>query len=595
MSNNGKKVSGAENVRWDLSDLYAGVDDPAIDKDFAEADSRADKLAQEYRGRVAQLDAEEMRDMIEQYEAVTDLAYRPGAYAYLHWSTNTEDAARGALMQRLTERGSKLSQKILFINVEWAEAPEEHVNAMLSNPVLAHYAHWLEVAYQYKPYTLSEPEEQILTEKAVTGRNAWVRYFSEVHSAARYEWEGQQVPSEVVLNKLYEADREVRERAAQSMTDGLKANLPASTFIFNTLLADKASDDTLRGYPTWVSSRNMSNEVEDAAVEAMVEAITSRYDIVNRYYHVKRRLLGLDELYDYDRYAALPGDDTHYHWDEARQMVLESYGAFSPRMSEIAARFFDNNWIDAPIAEGKRGGAYSAGITPSVHPYIFMNYEGTSRNVMTLAHELGHGVHQTLAGVQGILYHSTPLTVAETASVFGEMLVFSELLEKAEEPAVRLALLTGKLEDQFATVFRQTAMNRFEHAMHTARREQGELTSDQFAEHWLATQRAMFGDSLTMTDNYGCWWSYIPHFLGTPGYVYAYAFGNLLVLALYDLYQQAPDGFAETYLNLLESGSSDWPHELLKPLNVDLSDPAFWHKGLGLLDKMVSEVEELAG
>ena len=364
--------------------------------------------------------------------------------------------------------------------------------------------------------------------------------------------------------------------------------------VFNNILADKASDDRLRSFPTWISDRNLSNEVDDRTVEALVDAIASRYDIVARYYRLKRKLLGLAELLDYDRYAPLPSADHPYRWAEAKEIVLESYARFSPRMAGIAAQFFEERWIDAAVRPGKRGGAFSAGTVPSVHPYILMNYTARARDVMTLAHELGHGVHQKLAGVQGLLQAGTPLTTAETASVFGEMLVFQELIARERDPRARLAMLTSKIEDSFATSFRQISMNRFEHAIHTARRAEGELSVERFSELWLQTQQAMFGDSVTLAGNYGLWWSYIPHFINSPGYVYAYAFGELLVLALYARYAAAGAGFAETYLAMLEAGGSNWPYEVVKPLGVDLRDPGFWKNGLGLLDDLVREAEELA-
>ncbi len=403
------------------------------------------------------------------------------------------------------------------------------------------------------------------------------------------------VPAEVVLTKLHDVDRDVRQQAATSITGGLDDLKRITTYIFNNILADKASDDGLRSYPTWISSRNMANEVDDQSVEALINAVTSRYDIVARYYNLKRQLLGLDELLDYDRYAPLPAADRTYQWEEGREIVLNAFGKFHPRLSEIAGYFFERGWIDGPVRPGKRGGAYAISTVPSVHPYVFLNYQGKPRDVMTLAHELGHGMHMYLSRDQGLLQADTPLTTAETASVFGEMLVFQDLMSHESDAEARLAMLTGKLEDSFATVFRQVSMNRFENSIHTARREEGELPTGRISELWMETQRAMFIDSVTMTDNYGLWWSYIPHFISVPGYVYAYAFGELLVLALYARYQEMGDGFADGYIKMLSAGGSDWPHEIVKPLGIDLTDPDFWNQGLKILDDMVSEAEELAG
>lgn len=587
-------LTGAEEIAWNLGDLYAGMDDPQLDVDLNACDAEAAAFNAAYRGRVAELSAAELAELIARFEALNERMGRIGAFAGLNWTQNTEDPARGALMQRVTERGARLAQELVFLELELAAAPDEAAAAWLADPALAHWRHWLEMVRIFKPHLLSEPEEKLLTEKSVTGAAAWGRFFDEIHGAARYELDGEQLTRDQMLSKLYSQDRELRRRAAIAITRGLQAMQRTNTYIFNTLAADKASDDRLRSFPTWISGRNLGNQVDDRTVEALIDAVTSRYDIVARYYRLKRRLLGLEELYDYDRYAPLPAADRFYSWEQARAIVLDAYGRFHPRMAEVAGRFFEGRWIDAPPRPGKMGGAFSSSTVPSVHPYILLNFEAKPRDVMTLAHELGHGVHQTLAGVQGVLLADTPLTTAETASVFGEMLVFQELMARESDPATRLGMLTGKIEDSFATAFRQISMNRFEHAMHTARREEGELTTERFGELWLETQRAMFGDSVTMSEDYGLWWSYVPHFLSTPGYVYAYAFGELLVLALYARYQQDSDGFAERYLAMLTAGGSDWPHQIVKPLGVDLTDSSFWSNGLAILEGLVAEAEQLA-
>ena len=594
MSEIAQQRTGAEDIAWDLSDLYSGVDDPAIERDMDGAEARADALSERYRGRIADLSAGELLALTQEYEALLEQFYRAGSFAQLHWSTKTDDPARGALLQKVRERGARLQQKLVFITLEWADAPDAKAQALIEDPALARYRHWLETLRRYRPHLLSEPEEKILAEKNVTGRSAWARFFNEVQSNARYEFDGERAPQSVVLSKLYDPDREVRRRAAESITAGLKSMSHTTTYIFNNILADKASDDRLRKYPTWISARNLDNEVDDGSVQALVEAVTSRYDIVARYYRLKRKLLGVDELFDYDRYAPRPAADRRYTWAEGREIVLNAYNQFHPRMAEIAALFFERNWIDAPVRPGKRGGAFSASVVPSVHPYILTNYQARPRDVMTLAHELGHGVHQYLAREQGLLQANTPLTTAEMASTFGEALVFSDLLARERDPFARLAMLVAKIEDSFATVFRQISMNRFEDAIHTARRGGGELTTDRFSALWLETQRAMFGDSDTLTENYGLWWSYIPHFIDVPGYVYAYAFGELLVLALFARYQEVGPDFADGYIDVLRKGGSDWPHEIVKPLGVDLTDPHFWHRGLDILDAQVTQAEALA-
>jgi oligoendopeptidase F len=587
------KRTGAEEVVWDLRDLYTGTDDPQLEQDMQKANDRADQLAVEYRGKLTTLDAEGLYDAILEYEGIIEVAQKLGSYAHLVWSTDTGNPTYGALLQKATEWGSRLEQKMVFFDLEWTNAPDDFANKMINDPTLAHYRHWMESVRRYQPYRLSEPEEKILAEKSVTGRDAWVRFFTEVLGNMRFTFNGEDLTQSGILAKLYVPERDVRQSAAQVFTDNLQEKLPILTYVFNTLAADKASDDHLRSFPTWISSRNLSNEVSDEVVEALVNAVTSRYDIVERYYRLKGQILGLDKLYDYDRYAPLPAATGDYQWEQARQMVLDAYRSFHPQMSEIAGQFFTKSWIDAAERPGKRGGAYSASTVPSVHPYVFMNYTGSARDVMTLAHELGHGVHQYLSREQGMLQAHTPLTTAEMASVFGEMLVFTDLMQKESDPKVRLAMLAHKIEDTFATVFRQISMNRFEHGLHTARRDEGELNSDRISEIWMETQRAMFGDSVEMTDNYAIWWSYIPHFLHTPGYVYAYAFGQLLVMALFARYRQEGSSFAPRYLEVLRSGGSNWPETTLAPMGVDLTDPTFWNEGVREIEMMVAQAEDL--
>ena len=376
------------------------------------------------------------------------------------------------------------------------------------------------------------------------------------------------------------------------MTDGLNKNKHILTHIFNTLAADKMITDRLRKHGSWVSSMNLHNELQDATVDTLIDSVTSRYDLVNRYYHVKRRLLGLDTLEDYDRYAPLPSLPTRkIDWPACRQTVLASFEAFSAKMAEIAEMFFTRKWIHAPVATGKRGGAFAHPCIPEVHPYVLVNYTGNLRDVSTVAHELGHGVHQYLAAGQGHFNSDTPLPLAETASVFAELLVFNSQLALLENDQERRAFICQKLESIFATVFRQTAMNRFERLMHEGRRQQGELSSEKLSQYWLTTQRAMFGDSVHLSDEYGIWWSYIPHFLSTPGYVYSYAFGELLVLALYGIYQKEGESFVQKYLELLAAGGAQSPYDLLKPFDIDLNSPQFWQTGLMVIEGMLTKVE----
>ncbi|NBC01347.1 MAG: M3 family oligoendopeptidase [Bacteroidetes bacterium] len=582
---------GAADVRWNLSDLYPSRDAALGALETAAEEAAA--FAEQYRGTVATLDAPALAEALAAFESIQERMGRAATYAYLHWSTDTNDAERGALLQRVREETTQIGQQLIFFELEWVQVDDDRAAELLASDALAAYAHYLEVERLHKDFVLSEPEEKILSEKSVTGRSAWNRYFDETVGALRFTLDGEELNQSDILSKLYEPDRDLRRRAALSFTEGLEETQRTLTYVFNTILADKASNDRLRGYPHWLTSRNLSNEVDDATVEALIEAVTARYDLPGRFYGLKRRLLGLEEMMDYDRYAPIGEADTRYDWDDARGLVLDAYGDFHPQMADVAQQFFDKHWIDAPSAPGKRGGAFSHGAVPSVHPYVLMNYDGRIRDVQTLAHELGHGVHQYLAREQGVLQAGTPLTTAETASVFGEMLVFQRLMRNEDDPANRLAMLIGKIDDTMATVFRQIAMNRFEDRIHTARREEGELSAERFGTLWRETQHAMFDGEVTLGAHYTHWWSYIPHFLHTPGYVYAYAFGELLVLALYARYKEEGDAFAERYIDLLRAGGSDWPHELVGALGIDLTDLSFWHEGLGAIEDLVAQAEAL--
>ena len=587
-----KEQTGAENVLWDLGDLYKGMDDPAIERDFSDVIVNADNFAERYRGRVAALSAAELSQVLGSLETLYQQFGRLANFASLQWTTDTNNPTFGALMQRSREVGSQVQQKLLFFDLEWANIPDDHIK-ITDDPALRRWRHYLLKLLDARPHLLSEAEEKILAEKAVTGIAAWTRYFGEVFGAARYDLDGQKVPFDVIARKGYSADRAERLRAADSITAGLRDTLRTSTYVFNTMLADKASDDRLRKYPTWISARNLDNEASDETVKALIDAVTSRYDIVGRYYKIKRKLLGLDQLLDYDRYAPIAQAESIYSWDEARQIVLNAYGAFHPRLAEIAREFFDKNWIHAPALPGKRSGAFASPTITTAHPYILLNYTGQGRDVATLAHELGHGIHMYLSRPKGELEAGTPLTTAEMASVFGEMLVFNDLMSRESDPKVKLSMLARKVEDTFATVFRQVSMNRFEEAIHTARRGEGELSTERIGELWLDSQRAMFGDSLTLRDEYRLWWSYIPHFINTPGYVYAYSFGELLVMALFKLYQSEGPSFAPKYLEVLAMGGADRPENIVKLAGVDLADPTFWKQGLAIIDDMVSQIETL--
>lgn len=588
------KKTGAENINWDLSDLYTSNNDPKLAGDKKSILKEAEEFSKKYRGKIAELSAGEFKNMLDGYEAILDTSGKIGSFAYLQWSTDTGNTDYGKLVAETNELSSEISQKLVFLDVEWLKIPEEEAQKLIESDELKKYKHYLESSRRYKEHVLEEGQEKIMSAKSVTGRSAWVRFFDETLGAAKFELDGEELSEQEVLSKLHESDRDLRVRAHASLTKKFKELGRQLTFIFNTILADKSTNDKLRKYESWIDSRNLANQTNRETVDALVNSVTGQYELVQRYYKLKKKLLGLDEMKDYDRYAPMLQNEATIKWDSARDMVLDSYSKFHPKMGEITKEFFEKSWIDAAIKPGKRGGAYSAGTVPSVHPYVFMNFDGKIRDVQTLAHELGHGVHQYLSRQQGVLQSSTPLTTAETASVFGEMLVFQKLMKELDDPKEKLALLVGKIDDTIATVFRQISMNRFENAIHTARREEGELTTERFSDLWMEQQKALYGDSVTLTEEYGIWWSYIPHFLHTPGYVYAYAFGELLVLALYEEYTQRPDGFSDKYLELLSAGGSEWPEDLVAKMGLDITQPDFWQKGLNSFRKMVEEAEEMA-
>lgn len=590
--------TGAEAVVWDLSIFYSDVTDPALDRDLQTVTDRAEAFAAQYRGKVGDLSGPQLVAALEQYEAISDLAGRIGSFIFLKYSEDTNDPQVGALLQKFTEHSAAVEQKLLFFQLEWNALDD--VTTQLDDPALAavpRYRHYLEALRRHKPYQLSEIEEQLLVEKSVTGSDAWVRLFTQIMGASRYDFDGEALTQSEVLMRLYSADRETRRKAADALTATLRRQTMELTYIFNVLVADKAADDRRRGYPHWLTARNLANKASDETVMALVEAVTGSYDLVARHYDLKRRLLGYDVLYDYDRYAPLPIEaaDRPYSWDDARQIVESAYTEFSPDMGRIVARFFDERWIHAALQPGKRGGAFSSSSVPSAHPFVLINYTGIARDVQTLAHELGHGVHQFLTNEhQGVIGANTPLTTSEMASVFGETLVFEAMMARESDPAVRLALLTQKIEDTFATVFRQISMNRFEDALHTARRTEGELSTERISDLWTESQQAMFGDSVTLSDNYRLWWSYIPHFIHTPGYVYAYSFGELLVLALFNLYQSRGPAFVPQYTEVLAAGDSDYPEQILAAVGVDLTDATFWQQGLQAIRNLIDAEEALA-
>jgi oligoendopeptidase F len=589
----------AAGVRWDLSDLYPEPAEAAIERDLDAAEAAAKRFAERYRGRVASLGAPELAAALDQLESLLEPPGRAGAYASLRFAANTSLPAHGALLQRVQERGSVVRNAIVFFQLEWVALDDARAAALLEGPALNRRRHLLEAMRRHRPHVLSEPEERLLEELANTGERAWGRLFDELLAKARFRvhegGETKDLSEEETLSLLYDADRERRRAGAAALSEGLKQHSHVLAYVFNTLLQNKASEDRLRAYANPLAARHLSNEIDAASVEALLSASERAFPLVQRYYRLKARLLGLETLLDYDRYAPVGDAPAAVAFSAAQRIVLDAYRDFSPELAELAGRFFERHWIDAELRPGKRGGAFSASTVPSVHPYVFLNYTGTLRDVMTVAHELGHGVHQTLAREQGLFEQDTPLTLAETASVFGEMLVFRRLLREESDPKTRLALLCGKIEDAFATVFRQVAMTRFEEKLHAARRSEGELPIERINTLWLEANAPMHGDAVRLSDDYAWWWLYIPHFVHSPFYCYAYAFGELLVLALLRRYDEEGAAFVPRYLALLRAGGSDAPAALLAKLGLDVADPRFWDGGLALLEEMVAEAEKLAG
>jgi oligoendopeptidase F len=581
-------------TEWDLSPLVDGEGDAGVERELEVATERADAFAERHAGKVAELDAAGLRDAMHELEAINELVGKAGSYASLKFATDTADPARGALLQLMQERATGLETKLLFFELEWAALDDERAEELLRGEGLEFCAHYLRSARRYRPHLLSEPEEKILAEKSISSQSAWGRLFGELVSGLRVSLEGEEVGLDLALSGLQAPDREVRRGTAEAVTGALEPGLRTRGFIYNTLVHDKSVEDRLRKYPHWLAARNLSNEASDESVMALIEAVRKRYDIPQRWYRVKAGLLGVDRLADYDRAAPVLPEDVTFSFAEARELVLDTYESFSPGAGRVARRFFDEHWIDGPVRPHKRGGAFCSYTVPSVHPYVLLNFTARRRDVLTMAHELGHGLHAALAQPQGVFHQSTPLTLAETASVFGEALVFGRMLDAAADDDARLSLLAERIDGAIATVFRQMAMNRFEHLVHTGRRSGGELPVDRICELWVQTQEELFGDSVEITDGYRMWWSYVPHFIDSPGYVYAYAYGQLLALSAYGRYLQEGDSFVPRYLEMLAAGGSRSPEQLGEIIGIDLADPGFWDAGLTLVEQQLSEAEKLA-
>jgi oligoendopeptidase F len=579
---------------WDLGDLYPGRDSAALAADLADAEREAVAFAARHAGKLAQLSPAAFGAAIAAYERLDERLARLTSYADLTYAGDQSDPEIGRFCQTIQERVNAIATHTLFFTLEINRLSDGDIAAKLTAPETARYAAWLRELRVFRPHQLDDIVEKLLHEKHVTGRAAWTRLFDETMAGLRFPVRGRALTSAAALHLLSDGDGGLRRDAAQSISTVLGANIKTFALITNTLAKDKEIEDKWRRYALPISARNLSNRVEDEVVEALIGAVRKAFPrLSHRYYALKARWFGVAQLEHWDRNAPLPRvAERSIGWPEARDIVLDAYGRFSPELAAIGGRFFDRPWIDAAVRPGKSPGAFAHPTVPGAHPYLLLNYQGRTRDVMTLAHELGHGVHQVLAAGQGHLQADTPLTLAETASVFGEMLTFRRLLDGERDPARRKAMLAGKVEDMLNTVVRQIAFVEFERRVHDERRG-GELTPDRLGEIWLDVQRESLGPALRFDDGYRSYWSYIPHFVHSPFYVYAYAFGDCLVNALYAAYRATPDGFAARYLDLLRAGGTRRHRELLAPFGLDAADPRFWDGGLSVIAGFIDELETL--
>ena len=585
---------------WDLTDLYEGIGDDAIAADLAQCRREAERMESAWQGKIGNARPQDLATLIADYEQVLEALGKAQSHAQLLFAASTTDAQIARHHQSIREASADIGARLLFVELEIAALPSDHVDRLLETAEFAVWQPWLRRVRAFAPHQLSPDMERMLAERAPSGRGAWVRLFDETAAGLRFPFGDAEVTEAEVLNKLSSPDADERREAGASLSQTLKANERLLSLVLNTIAKDKEVEDRWRGFARPVASRNLDNDVDDQTVDALVAAVDDRNaDLSHRYYRLKAGWMGGDMLNWWDRNAPLPGDDDRkFSWDEARQLVLASFDGFDPQMAAQAEPFFTRNWIDAEPRAGKSSGAFSHPVTPSAHPYILMNFSGKSRDVMTLAHEMGHGIHQRLAADRGYLMSDTPLTLAETASVFAEMLTFRRLVDSTDDPAIRQRLLAGKVEDMLNTVVRQVAFHNFETRFHDARRN-AELTSDEISDIWMETQRAALGPAIKTGDDYRPIWGYIPHFVHTPFYVYAYAFGDCLVNALWQTYQSAQaDGqaadFVASYRSLLQAGGTERYDIALQRFGLDPRDPAFWSMGLDMISGMIDELEGLS-
>jgi oligoendopeptidase F len=585
---------------WRLDDLYSSMDSPVFSADSQRAAEEAKDFAKTYRGQLEAIAksaaaGEKLGAAVRRYEAIQDLVGRIMSYAGLVYAGDTSDPARAKFYGDAQEKVTALAGDLLFFELELNRLDDSLIDAAMADPRAGHYRPWLEDIRKERPHQLGDEIEQLFLEKSVSGAAAWNRLFDDTISSLRFKFEGSELTLEPLLAKMQDPDEHKREAAAHALSATLGANLRTFALVSNTLAKDKEISDRWRKFEDIADSRHLANRVEREVVEAMVSAVTAAFPrLSHRYYKLKARWFGKEQLNHWDRNAPLPNaPERVFTWNAARDTVLDAYRGFSPAMSDIARRFFDEGWIDAPVRPGKSPGAFAHPTTPSAHPYVLVNYLGKPRDVMTLAHELGHGVHQVLAAPNGALMAPTPLTLAETASVFGEMLTFRSLLASTSDPATRKSMLASKVEDMLNTVVRQIAFYNFERKLHLERKK-GELTAESISALWMSVQGESLGPSIKLGAGYETYWAYIGHFIHSPFYVYAYAFGDCLVNSLYGVYEGAREGFAERYLAMLAAGGTKHHSELLAPFGLNARDPAFWQIGLSLIERMIVELEGMA-
>ena len=577
---------------WNLADLYAAPDDPQFAADMRQGEAEARGFAEKYKGKLAALNGEELAAALKAYESISDLLGRTGSYAQLYYVGDTTNSARAKFYGDVNARLTEISTQLLFFELELNRIDAAALEKAMAVPALAHYRPWIENLRMERPYQLDDRLEELFLEKSQTAAGAFNRLFDESMADMRYVVNGERLTLEPTLNLLQDKDEAKRRAGAEALAATFRDNIRLFTLITNTLAKDKDISDRWRGFKDIADARHLSNRVEPEVVVALVAAVRASYpQLSHRYYAMKAKWMGKEKLMHWDRNAPLPDENTNeVPWAEAEQIVLKAYGEFDPQMAAIAKTFFDRNWIDAPTRAGKAPGAFAHPTVPSAHPYVLLNYLGKTRDVMTLAHELGHGVHQVLAAGQGALMASTPLTLAETASVFGEMLTFQALLRQTTDAKKRKILLASKVEDMLNTVVRQIAFYTFERNIHEARK-QGELTPDAINAIWIDVQKESLGDAIEFGPGYETFWTYIPHFIHSPFYVYAYAFGDCLVNSLYARFRESESGFQEKYFAMLKAGGTKHHSELLKPFGLDATDPGFWQKGLSVISGMIDELE----